>query len=132
MVKLPHVVTFGHVNVPIAVLSSSIPRHPNGALQPSHTVRIMTAFIIGFAIIAPTAVCGVVVIATTERVVPIGRRRFFWASVRMRLGVRKYIPYIQNFTDITHRLQKVVSRYSVAGLKHLFRRFDCSSRFCRE
>lgn len=65
MVKLPHVVTFGHVNVPIAVLSSSIPRHPNGALQPSHTVRIMNA-VIGFAIIAPTAVCGVVVIATTE------------------------------------------------------------------
>lgn len=66
MVKLPHVVTFGHVNVRIAVQFRSIPRHLNGALQPSHTVRIMTAFIIGFAIIAPTAVCGVVVIATTE------------------------------------------------------------------
>lgn len=65
MVKLPHVVTFGHVNVRIAVQFRSIPRHLNGALQPSHTVRIMNAFI-GFAIIAPTAVCGVVVIATTE------------------------------------------------------------------
>lgn len=65
MVKLPHVVTFGHVNVRIAVQFRSIPCHLNGALQPSHTVRIMNAFI-GFAIIAPTAVCGVVVIATTE------------------------------------------------------------------
>lgn len=65
MVKLPHVVTFGHVNVRIAVQFRSIPRHLNGALQPSHTVRIMNAFI-RFAIIAPTAVCGVVAIATTE------------------------------------------------------------------
>lgn len=65
MVKLPHVVTFGHVNVRITVLFCPVPRHLNGALQPSHTVRIMNA-VIGFAIIAPTAVCGVVVIATTE------------------------------------------------------------------
>lgn len=66
MVKLPHVVTFGHENVPIAVLFCPVPRHPNGALQTSRTVRIMNAVIIGFAIIAQTAVCGIVVIATTE------------------------------------------------------------------